>query len=126
MGAIDMPAFVDWRIAVCPVHGVRFNAEDAECPECVEDRWKERAARTPPHRWAGLMRFTCPFCGSKSIRKESCSKYVCGRQSGLYPRANLNRCRNCGCRTKYPTYCTHYECRKVAGTRYMYTAAHRK
>lgn len=32
----------------------------------------------------------------------------------------VNRCANCGSKTKYPKYCTSYACRKVAGTVSMY------
>jgi hypothetical protein len=33
---------------------------------------------------------------------------------------HVNRCANCGGKTKYPKYCTAYACRKVAGTQSMY------
>ena len=32
----------------------------------------------------------------------------------------VNRCNNCGSRTKYPEYCTKYVCRQKAGTQSMY------
>lgn len=120
MSATDMPAFVDWRIAVCPVHELAFNGEEAECPDCADERMIRELGPLPPNRRAKRLQFICPFCGSHSTRRESCSRYRCGRQSGLYPRAVLNRCAQCGHRTKYPVFCTRYECRKVAGTKYMY------
>lgn len=118
-----MPHFIDWRIAACPVHHLRFNAEEAVCPDCVY------AARSKPlspaprilHRWAGRMIFRCPFCGSKSIRRASCSRYACRVQSPISsPRKNLARCENCGHRTKYPRFCTSYPCRKVAEVQGIY------
>jgi predicted RNA-binding Zn-ribbon protein involved in translation (DUF1610 family) len=112
-----METFTDWRIATCALHRLRFNGEEASCPDCALD------ARTPPaapRRWAGTMTFICPFCGSKSIRSESCSRYACGVQSGLHRLAKLNRCRSCGGRTKNPEFCTRYPCRKAAGTQSMY------
>jgi hypothetical protein len=53
-----MEAFTDWRIATCALHRLRFNGEEASCPDCALD------ARTPPaapRRWAGTMTFICPF-----------------------------------------------------------------
>ena len=32
----------------------------------------------------------------------------------------VNRCANCGSKTKYPKYCTAYKCRMVEGTVSMY------
>lgn len=126
MSATDVPVFVDWRIATCPAHGVRFNAEEAQCSECAFEYRARIAAAIPVIRIDRRMKFTCPFCGSKSMREESCSRYRCGVQSGLYPRSNLNRCRHCGRKTKYAAYCTRYECRTVAGTRYMYRRGYRR
>jgi hypothetical protein len=115
-----MPVFTDWRIATCPVHGIRFNSEESDCADCRYDARRKPMPSAAPHRWAGMMKFRCPFCGGKSIRSQGCSKYRCGVQSGLYALKPLNRCRHCGNRTKYPAYCTNYPCRKVAGTIGMY------
>jgi hypothetical protein len=107
-----METFTDWRIATCIVHSLRFNSEEAACPDCASGANPQALAAAPrPPRWAGLLIFRCPFCGGKSIREESCSRYACRVQSSRSPRKNLNRCRNCGGRTKNPEFCTRYPCR---------------
>jgi hypothetical protein len=43
------------------------------------------------------------------------------RKAGFYqPSQQLNRCINCGGKTKYGPYCTKYRCRQLAGTAGMY------
>jgi hypothetical protein len=115
-----MPRFIDWRIARCIVHRFRFNSEEASCPDCGAAPPQPLAAAPRRESWAGMMLFRCPFCGSKSIREASCSRYACRVQSSLSPRKNLNRCEHCGHRTKYPRFCTNYPCRKAAGLQGMY------
>ena len=115
-----MAKFCDERIATCPVHRLRFNCEEATCADCsYAERMRPLPPALAPRRWAGLMKFVCPFCGGKSIRKESCSSWSCVR---AYRNQHMpcNRCVNCGSRTKYSPCCTRYACRQVAGTRNMY------
>jgi hypothetical protein len=38
----------------------------------------------------------------------------------------VNRCVNCGGKTKYPKYCTRFRCRQKAGTAGMYYRPRRK
>ncbi|MGA2674961.1 MAG: hypothetical protein ABSE99_17235 [Terracidiphilus sp.] len=116
-----MPPFTDWRITACAAHRLRFNGEEAACPDCAYGLPAQALAAAPrPGGWAGLLKFRCPFCGSKSIREESCSRYACRVQSSLSPRKALNQCRNCGGQTKNPEFCTRYPCRQAAGTQSMY------
>ena len=113
-----MQAFCDERIATCPVHKLRYNREEAACPDCTFEARKRPLPAAPRHR-LGQKHFACPFCGGKSIRKERCTSHACIRAE-RQQRAPWNLCANCGGRTKRERFCTRYPCRQVAGTRNLY------
>ena len=108
------------NIIFCPAHRIQFN-ERLGCPNCAEDRRIASLPELPKESRKGMYIYRCPFCGSKSIRPESCSRYACGKKAGLYrPILFLKRCANCRGKTKYDRYCTKYPCRQKAGTVSMY------
>jgi hypothetical protein len=124
----------DWRIAQCPKHKVLYNVEAGACAFCLHDAWQSSLKPAPnesrSRKFAGMLKFICPFCGSRAISPKSCSRFACRWKAGMRadgsPRPKMNRCRNCGARTKYPTYCTYYPCRRKLGTRGVMMYARRR
>ena len=109
------------RIVRCPKHRLDYNSETGRCPSCAFDAVEALRVLAPrPKAKRGDLKFTCPFCGSRTMFEKSCSRFPCRWRIGLRadgsPRPKMNRCRNCGGRTKYATYCTYYPCRQKAGT----------
>lgn len=106
----------------CEKHGLAY-ARESGCPDCAAVLPTSKlAAATKPSSWVGKLLFRCPFCGSKSIREASCSRYACGSKVGLYKLAKLGKCYGCGGRTHRGAYCTKYPCRQLAGTQNFYQA----
>ncbi len=113
------------RVRRCAKHRVNYNAEQGNCALCEFDG--RPGVLGAPERRGGTgtpMRFTCPFCGSRTVYEKSCSRYQCRSRAGLQfnglPKPVMRTCVVCGGRTRNRTYCTKYDCRKIAGTVSIY------
>ena len=112
--------YTNWRIRTCSLHELQYNAEHGGCPVCIDENVQQQLAAAAPRRYSPL-RFTCPYCGARSIYNGCCSSYGCRRRAGLTkPRFCVNRCVLCGGKTKYAEACTKYPCRQKSGRAGMY------